>query len=110
MIPVTIGTDSGGSIRGPAKSCGVVGLKPTYERMSRHGVTTLSWTLDHVGPMARNVADCAEMLQVMAVAGPDYAKALTGKVKGLRLGVPAEYFFDKVHGEGNRYCGGRSMF
>lgn len=99
MVPLTVGTDSGGSIRGPAKSCGVVGLKPTYERVSRQGVTSLSWTLDHVGPMARTVADCAAMLQVMTVGGPDYSKALTGKVKGLRMGVPAEYFFDKVHPE-----------
>jgi aspartyl-tRNA(Asn)/glutamyl-tRNA(Gln) amidotransferase subunit A len=78
--------------------------------VSRFGVTTLSWTLDHVGPMARTVADVARMLQ--AIAGPDpqdhtaavtpvpdYTKALTGNVKGLRLGVPSEYFFERVHPE-----------
>jgi aspartyl-tRNA(Asn)/glutamyl-tRNA(Gln) amidotransferase subunit A len=110
MAPMTIGSDSGGSIRGPAKSCGVVGLKPTYGRISRFGVTTLSWTLDHVGPMARTVADMAQMLQ--AIAGydpqdsstattpvPDYSRALTGNVKGLRIGVPAGYFFNNVHSE-----------
>jgi aspartyl-tRNA(Asn)/glutamyl-tRNA(Gln) amidotransferase subunit A len=110
MIPVSIGSDSGGSIRGPAKSCGVVGLKPTYGRISRYGVTTLSWTLDHVGPMARTVADVAFILQ--AIAGqdpadaesspapvPDYTKALSGDIKGLRIGVPTAYFFDKVHPE-----------
>src|SRR5216683_2930330 len=110
MVPLAIGSDTGGSIRGPAKSCGIVGLKPTYGRISRFGVTTLSWTLDHVGPMARTVADVARMLQVIAGADPrdpdaaaspvpDYAKALTGNVKGLRIGVPAEYFFDRVHPE-----------
>lgn len=110
MVPLTIGTDSGGSIRGPAKSCGVVGLKPTYGRISRHGVTPLSWTLDHVGPMARTVADVAQMLQVIAGADakdetsasnavPDYRRALTGGVKGLRMGVPVEYFFNHVHPE-----------
>src|SRR5262245_17646925 len=110
MVPLTIGSDSGGSIRGPAKSCGIVGLKPTYGRVSRFGVTTLSWTLDHVGPMAKTVADVALMLKVIAgpdprdrtaVAAPvgDYTKAFTGKIKGLRLGVPSEHFFDHVHAE-----------
>src|SRR6266481_5020654 len=100
MVPLAIGSDTGGSIRGPAKSCGIVGLKPTYGRVSLYGVTTLSWTLDHVGPMAKTVADAAHMLQVMAgpdprdrnaaaTAVPDYAKALTGSVKGLRVGIPA---------------------
>lgn len=110
MVPLTIGSDSGGSIRGPAKSCGIVGLKPTYGRVSRFGVTALSWTLDHVGPMARTVSDVAHMLQVMAGADPnddaavskpvpEYTKALTGDVKGVRLGVPSEYFFEHVHPE-----------
>jgi aspartyl-tRNA(Asn)/glutamyl-tRNA(Gln) amidotransferase subunit A len=110
MVPLAIGTDTGGSIRGPAKSCGIVGLKPTYGRVSRFGVTTLSWTLDHVGPMARTVADIARMLQVMAGADhrdhttasspvPNYIKALTGNIKGFRIGVPTEYFFDRVHAE-----------
>jgi aspartyl-tRNA(Asn)/glutamyl-tRNA(Gln) amidotransferase subunit A len=110
MVPLAIGTDSGGSIRSPAKSCGIVGLKPTYGRVSRFGVTTLSWSCDHVGPMAKTVDDAARMLQVMAgadprdndaaaVAVPDYAKALTGGVKGLRIGVPDKYFFDHVHAE-----------
>ena len=92
LVPLAIGTDSGGSIRGPAKSCGVVGLKPTYGRVSVAGVTTLSWTLDHVGPMARTVAGVARMLQAMA-DGPDYSQALGGSIKGLRIGVPTEHFF-----------------
>jgi aspartyl-tRNA(Asn)/glutamyl-tRNA(Gln) amidotransferase subunit A len=110
MAPLTIGSDSGGSIRGPAKSCGVVGLKPTYGRISRYGVTALSWTLDHVGPMARSVADVAVMLQAIAGADPadptasaepvpDYSQSLTGNIKGLRLGIPSEHFFTHVHPE-----------
>jgi aspartyl-tRNA(Asn)/glutamyl-tRNA(Gln) amidotransferase subunit A len=110
MVPLAIGSDTGGSIRNPAKSCGIVGLKPTYGRISRYGVTSLSWTLDHVGPMAKTVADVARLLQVIAGTDPqdrtaaaapvpDYAKALTGNVKGLRLGVPTEHFFNHVHPE-----------
>jgi aspartyl-tRNA(Asn)/glutamyl-tRNA(Gln) amidotransferase subunit A len=103
LVPLATGTDTGGSIRGPAAANGVVGLKPTYGRVSRYGVTTLSWTLDHAGPMTRTVADNAMMLQVMAGADPkdssckpepvpDYSKALTGNIKGLRIGVPSFYF------------------
>ena len=110
MVPLAIGSDTGGSIRNPAKSCGIVGLKPTYGRVSRFGVTTLSWTLDHVGPMAKTVADVARILQVIAGSDPrdrtaaaapvpDYSKALTGNVKGLRLGVPTEHFFNNVSAE-----------
>jgi aspartyl-tRNA(Asn)/glutamyl-tRNA(Gln) amidotransferase subunit A len=108
MTPLALGTDTGGSIRVPAALCGIVGLKQTYGRVSRYGVTTLSWTLDHAGPMTKTVADAAMMLQVMAgpdpldptaarVPVPDYAKALTGDIKGVRIGVPTSYFF-----EGNR--------
>jgi aspartyl-tRNA(Asn)/glutamyl-tRNA(Gln) amidotransferase subunit A len=110
MTALSIGTDTGGSIRGPANNCGIVGLKQTYGRVSRFGVTTLSWTLDHAGPMTRTVADAAMMLQVMAGPDandttaahepvPDYAKALTADVKGLRIGVPTNYFFDKINAE-----------
>jgi aspartyl-tRNA(Asn)/glutamyl-tRNA(Gln) amidotransferase subunit A len=110
MVPLAIGSDTGGSIRGPAKSCGIVGLKPTYGRISRFGVTTLSWTLDHVGPMARTVAGVAYLLQVIAGADPldgtasgapvpDYKQSLSGSVKGLRIGIPTEHFFEHVHAE-----------
>jgi aspartyl-tRNA(Asn)/glutamyl-tRNA(Gln) amidotransferase subunit A len=105
MTPLAIGTDTGGSIRVPAALCGVVGLKQTYGRVSRYGVTTLSWTLDHAGPMTKTVADAAVMLQAIAgpdpkdgtaarEAVPDYSKALAGDIKGLRVGVPTNYFFD----------------
>jgi aspartyl-tRNA(Asn)/glutamyl-tRNA(Gln) amidotransferase subunit A len=108
MTPLSIGTDTGGSIRGPANNCGIVGLKQTYGRVSRYGVTTLSWTLDHAGPMTKTVADAAIVLQ--AIAGhdpqdptttndpvPDYMKSLTGNVKGLRIGVPTNFFFDNIN-------------
>ena len=110
MTPLSIGTDTGGSIRGPANHCGIVGLKQTYGRVSRYGVTTLSWTLDHAGPMTRTVADAAMMLQAIAGADPhdptaldqpvpDYLRALTGNVKGLRIGVPTNHFFDGINAE-----------
>ena len=100
---LTMGSDTGGSIRIPGSLCGLAGLKPTYGRMSRYGLTVLCWSLDHPGPMTRSVEDCA--LVMNAAAGydpkdpasidlpvPDYTKALTGDVRGLRVGVPKEYF------------------
>ena len=105
-----LGSDTGGSIRIPAALCGIVGLKPTYGRVSRWGVFPLSWSLDHVGPMTRTVTDAALMLQ--AIAGhdrhdtttrtavvPDYAEALTGQIKGVRLGVPREFYFEQLDAE-----------
>jgi aspartyl-tRNA(Asn)/glutamyl-tRNA(Gln) amidotransferase subunit A len=102
-----IGTDTAGSIRIPAALCGVSGLKPTHGRVSRAGVVPFSWSLDHVGPMARTAADLALLLQAIAGADPDdptsaaepvpdYAAALTGDVRGLRLGVPEEFFWEHV--------------
>jgi len=110
LTPLSIGTDTGGSIRGPAAACGIVGLKQTYGRVSRYGVTTLSWTLDHAGPMTKTVADAAILLQVVAGVDPkdattaerpvpEYAKALTGDVRGLRIGVPRQYFFENTSAE-----------
>ena len=109
MVPLSIGTDTGGSIRGPANNCGIVGLKQTYGRVSRFGVSTLAWSLDHAGPMTKTVADAAMLLQVIAGPDPkdptaaretvpDYSKSMTS-VKGLRIGVPANYFFDHVNPE-----------
>jgi aspartyl-tRNA(Asn)/glutamyl-tRNA(Gln) amidotransferase subunit A len=102
-----LGSDTGGSIRIPASFCGTAGLKPTYGRVSRAGALPLSWSLDHVGPLARSVADCAILLQ--AIAGPDardpsaadqpvpdYTADLSGDVRDLVLGVPSEHFFDLV--------------
>ncbi|MHB1133284.1 MAG: amidase [Chloroflexota bacterium] len=104
------GTDTGGSIRIPAGLCGIVGLKPTFGRVSKAGVVPLSWSLDTVGPLARTVADAAVFLQ--AIAGPDaadpttankpvpdYTAALGREIKGFRLGVPRQYFFDAIDEE-----------
>jgi aspartyl-tRNA(Asn)/glutamyl-tRNA(Gln) amidotransferase subunit A len=103
-----LGSDTGGSIRGPAAFCGIVGLKPTYGRVSRAGVVTLSWTLDHAGPMARTVEDCAVLLQALAGHDPadpassrapvdDYLAPLGASIRGVRVGVPRAYFLDGVH-------------
>src|SRR5215813_6544204 len=105
MVPLSIGTDTGGSVRGPAAACGIVGLKQTYGRVSRFGVSTLSWSLDHAGPMTKTVADAALMLQVIAGIDPkdpstqnepvpDYSRAITGNVRGIRIGVPSNYYFE----------------
>ena len=101
----SLGSDTGGSIRHPAAFNGVVGLKPTYGRVSRFGVLPRSWSLDTVGPLARTVRDCARLMRVIAGADvndatsstepvPDYEKELAGGVKGLRIGVPANHYYD----------------
>jgi len=100
-----LGSCTGGSIRGPASLCGIVGLKPTYGRVSRSGVVTLSWSQDHVGPMTWTVEDSAYMLQ--AIAGhdpkdatsskapvPDYSLSLREDIRGKVIGLPRHYFFD----------------
>ncbi|HIL31206.1 MAG TPA: Asp-tRNA(Asn)/Glu-tRNA(Gln) amidotransferase subunit GatA [Dehalococcoidia bacterium] len=100
---ITTGSDTGGSIRIPAALCGIVGLKPTYGLVSRYGLSSLSWSLDHPGPMTRTVEDTAITMNVIAghdpkdvasakVDIPDYTSALTGDVKGLRIGIVKEYF------------------
>jgi aspartyl-tRNA(Asn)/glutamyl-tRNA(Gln) amidotransferase subunit A len=97
-----LGTDTGGSIRLPASFCGIVGLKPTFGRVSLRGVVPLAWSLDHIGPMTRTAADAAAVLQSIAgydaadaatvdEAVPDYARALVDRVRSLRVGVPSEY-------------------
>lgn len=104
---VGLGSDTAGSIRIPSSLCGTVGLKPSYGRVSRRGVTSLSWSLDHVGPLTRNVRDCALVLQQLAgpdrldpacldVPVPDYLDGIDAGVAGLRVGVPSNYFFDQV--------------
>ena len=108
MAPVAIGTDTGGSIRGPAAACGIVGLKPTYGRVSLYGVTTLSWSLDHAGPMAATVDDAALMLQVLAgrdpkdpttatTPVPNYMAALRQGLRGVRIGLPKRHFTEGAH-------------
>ncbi len=105
QVVATLGTDTGGSIRQPASHCGVVGLKPTYGRVSRYGVIAYASSLDQVGPIARNVEDCATLLG--AVAGydpadstsvdqpvPDYLEHLKAGVNGKKIGLPKEYFVE----------------
>ena len=105
LCAAALGTDTGGSIRYPSAYCGIVGLKPTYGRVSRYGVTPLAWSLDHAGPMTRNVEDNALVLGVIAGADPadrmcseapvgDYLKGLRAEIKGLRIGLPKNYFFE----------------
>jgi len=104
----TLGTDTGGSIRQPASHCGCVGLKPTYGRVSRYGVIAYASSLDQVGPMTRDVRDAAIMLR--AIAGhdpldstsvdrpvPDYTGSLLPDVKGMKIGLPKEYYIDGLH-------------
>ena len=100
----TLGSCTGGSIRGPASHCGIAGIKATYGRVSRYGVVPLSWTLDHCGPMTWTVEDSAIMLQIIAgydpkdpttsrAPVPDYTASLTEDIRGLRIGVPRHFFF-----------------
>lgn len=107
MALAALGGDTGGSIRLPAALCGVVGLKVTYGRVSRHGGIPLSWTMDTVGPLARTVADAAAMLQVMAgpdpndpttqrIPVPDFSAGLKQGMKGVRIGVPHNVFMEAM--------------
>jgi aspartyl-tRNA(Asn)/glutamyl-tRNA(Gln) amidotransferase subunit A len=107
---MSMGSDTGGSVRSPACLNGIVGHKPTYGLVSRRGVFPLSWSLDHAGPLARTVRDAALTLQVIAGHDPadpssasspipDYSAALDGDVRGLRVGVPREYFFARASEE-----------
>jgi len=112
-----LGSDTGASIRAPAAWCGVVGLKPTYGRTSRAGALPLAWSLDHIGPIARSVRDCAIVLQ--AIAGydpldpgsasepvPDFSADLDRGLAWLRVGIPREYFFEVVEPEVDRLVRG----
>ena len=104
---VALGTDTGGSIRQPAAFCGVVGLKPSYGRVSRYGIIAFASSMDQVGPMTKDVRDCALMLEAIASYDPadstsanrpvpQYSASLTGDVKGLRIGIPKEYFVSGI--------------
>tara|TARA_Y100000590_G_scaffold415966_1_gene514329 strand:+ start:772 stop:2187 length:1416 start_codon:yes stop_codon:yes gene_type:complete len=105
---IAMGSDTGGSIRIPSALCGIVGLKPTFGRVSKYGVSPLGWSLDHVGPMVRTVKDSALVLN--AIAGydqmdscsvnrpvPDFTAGLSDGIEGIRVGVPKEYFDFPVH-------------
>jgi aspartyl-tRNA(Asn)/glutamyl-tRNA(Gln) amidotransferase subunit A len=102
-----LGSDTGGSIRLPAAACGVVGMKPTYGRVSRYGLVPRSWSQDTVGPLTRTVQDCARLMRVIAGADPldmtcsheavpDYEKTLGASIRGLRIGVPKNHYYDNA--------------
>ncbi|MBN1344382.1 MAG: Asp-tRNA(Asn)/Glu-tRNA(Gln) amidotransferase subunit GatA, partial [Phycisphaerae bacterium] len=110
MVPVALGSDTGGSIRLPASFCGVTGLKPTYGRVSRYGLVAYGSSLDQIGPLAVDARDAALMLGVIAghdrrdstsapEGVPDYVASLDGLPKGLRVGVPKEFFVEGLDGE-----------
>jgi aspartyl-tRNA(Asn)/glutamyl-tRNA(Gln) amidotransferase subunit A len=110
MAPLALGSDTGGSVRQPAALCGIVGLKPTYGRVSRYGLLAFGSSLDQIGPIARRVGDAALALSVIAGADPadatssgapvpDYTAALTGDVRGVRIGVPSGLVDEGVDAE-----------
>lgn len=110
LAPGAIGTDTGGSIRQPASFCGLYGLKPTYGRVSRYGIIAFASSLDQAGPMARSTNDCATLLEIMAgkcrydstsanIAVPQWTKQLSENLKGLRIGLPKEYFSETIDGD-----------
>ncbi len=106
LVPATLGTDTGGSVRAPAALNGLVGLKPTIGRVPTTGVVPFCWTLDHVGLMTRTVSDCADFLGVVAGHCPQdpssvdqpveaYAAALDGDISGLRVGIPENFYYER---------------
>jgi aspartyl-tRNA(Asn)/glutamyl-tRNA(Gln) amidotransferase subunit A len=110
---VSLGSDTGGSIRQPASFCGIAGVTPTYGRVSRYGLTAFASSLDHIGPFGKTTRDAAQLLRVMAghdemdatsafAAVPDYAAAMDGNVRGVKIGLPREYFKDLASETGDR--------
>ena len=110
LVPWALGSDTGGSIRQPASFCGVVGLKPTYGLVSRYGLVAFASSLDQIGPITKDVTDAAILLNLIAghderdttsydMPKKDYTKALKGDVKGLKIGIPKEYFGEGINEE-----------
>jgi len=107
---VALGTDTGGSVRQPASLCGMVGLKPTYGRVSRYGLVAYASSLDQIGPITKDVTDCALIMKVISgydkmdstsvnLGVPDYLKSCQAGIKGLKIGVPKEYFIEGIDRE-----------
>ena len=111
LCPAATGTDTGGSIRQPASFCGITGIKPTYGRASRYGMIAYASSLDQAGPMAKSAEDCAMLLSAMCGPDPerdstsldtpkeDFTRSLGDDIKGLRIGIPKEFFSDGLHAE-----------
>jgi aspartyl-tRNA(Asn)/glutamyl-tRNA(Gln) amidotransferase subunit A len=110
MVPLALGSDTGGSIREPASFCGIVGLKPTYGRVSRYGLVAYASSLDQIGPIAKSVEDCALLLELISGADerdstsvsvpvPKYSEESKGDIAGLKIGIPAEYFKEGLDDE-----------
>ena len=110
LVPWALGSDTGGSIRQPSSFCGVVGLKPTYGLVSRYGLVAFASSLDQIGPITKDVRDSAMLLNIIAghderdttsynMPKKDYTKALNGNVKGLKIGIPKEYFGEGINEE-----------
>ncbi|MDD4202996.1 MAG: Asp-tRNA(Asn)/Glu-tRNA(Gln) amidotransferase subunit GatA [Candidatus Omnitrophica bacterium] len=110
FVQMALGSDTGGSIRQPASLCGVVGMKPTYGLVSRYGLIAFGSSLDQIGPITRNVTDCAKMLTVISGHDPkdstsleiektDYSESLVKNIKGMKIGIPKEYFIKGIDPE-----------
>ncbi|RUM38740.1 MAG: Asp-tRNA(Asn)/Glu-tRNA(Gln) amidotransferase GatCAB subunit A [Desulfobulbus sp.] len=106
----SLGSDTGGSIRQPASLCGIVGMKPTYGRVSRYGLVAFASSLDQIGPLTKDVTDCALMMNVLSGFDPhdstsiqrdvpDFSSSLTDGMQGMRIGIPREYFAEGLHPE-----------